>query len=187
MNKFYFTWSLLLLTMVSGVAQIQNRNEVALSLATVQEMLSKELTREEVEAKLGKPIVRPEGNWGNLMYRTPENKYVFFWFKGPYIYGAEYGDVEVKGVQPRTYKMNVDFDPSQQKYFFYLDNEAFGEFESFKNRLKKLPQKSIVEWQHSDDLSFTKEPSPLSNGKQLEEFEAFSKKLGIILIQYPGG
>jgi len=149
-------------------------------------MLSVKLTREELESRLGSPIIKPKGNWGNLMYEMPDKKYLFFFFKGPHVTGARFDKTEIKGIEPKTYKMHFVFNRKNQKHFPALDDEVFEDIDSFKNHLRKLPKNSIIEWQHSDDIS-AKVKEPIETSDQIKSFEVFCLKYDIILIQYPGG
>jgi hypothetical protein len=162
------------------------RKIISISLAETKEMLSSKLTREEVEKKLGPPAVGPKGNWGNFWYNLPQNKYLLFWFKGPYIYEANYDGVELKGAGPKTYKMYFDFDYKKQTFSICLDNERFEDVNSFKNYLSKLPKNSIIEWQHSD-IIFTSIKEPIRTEEEVKSFEKYCNEAGIILIQYLGG
>jgi hypothetical protein len=133
-------------------------------------------------------MVQPEkgANWGNVMYEMPDKKYVFFWFKGPYIVGARFDKTELKGIQPKLYRMDLIWDWKNQVHLFALDDERFADLSSFEARLRKLPDHSIIEWQHSD-VVITKVPKPLSAKEERKSFEDFCGEAGIILVQYPGG
>ncbi len=86
------------------------RSDVArsISIEEVSSLLSSELTISQLESRIGSPVVRSGGNWGNIMYALPKGRHLFFFFKGDFVTGARYGGTEIAGVSPKIYRMKVE-------------------------------------------------------------------------------
>lgn len=172
-------------------AHSSNEPEIGLiskstSAAEIEALLKSPLTVYEVEEKFGQPMTVSNGNWGNIMYRLPDNRWLTFWFKGPHVTGARYDSQEIKGVQPKTYKLTVDYEASSRSYYYSVDGKIFRTYDELTGFLTTLPKAAIIEHQTSCVI-FTDQKPLLTSKEELDALKAFCKKTSLVLIHYPAG
>ena len=156
------------------------------SVAEIETLLKSPLTVRDVEAKFGPPLMAPTGNWGNLMYRLPDNGSLVFWFKGPHVTGARYGLQEIEGVQPKSYRLKVEYDSSAKSYYYAVEGNRLRTYEALKEFLETLPQGTLLEHQ-TDCVTFTSQPPLLRTQEELNALKTFCEQKGIVFIHYPAG
>ena len=165
-----------------------------LSLDDVRVLLSTEMTVNALFEKLGPPIVVSEQNWGNIMYKTAEDQYLFFSFKGPYIVGAKYGETYIKGVSSNVLELNIRNIPSKKpmndplkafEFEYAINGQSFNDYSDLKEYLLKLPKKNVVEY-GSSCLRFSPD-QPFTTSEQIEEFKLFCQENDIVLVWHNSG
>ena len=165
-----------------------------LSLDDAKALLSTELTVNELFEKVGPPIVVSEQNWGNIMYKTAKDQYLFFSFKGPYVVGAKYGETYVKGVSSNVLELHVRNTPSEKplngplkafEFQYAINGQSFSAYSDLKAYLLKLPKKYVVEYGNSC-LRFSPD-QPFTSNEQIEDFKLFCKTNDITLIWHYSG
>lgn len=157
------------------------------SLEDVKVMLSKELLREEVLRKLGKPKSPPDANSSHYFYyELPNNKELSFHCLGPFIKVASYDRELIRNGYPKGYTFWFAEDLKKRTYYPIFDKESFKDMDSCLRRMRKLPKKTIVEWQHDDCTFFD-----ANERKALEPlmvlFRDFCKERGFVLVEFMGG
>jgi hypothetical protein len=165
-----------------------------LSLDDVRVLLSKELTVNELYEKIGPPIVVTEQNWGNIIYKTAKDDYLFFSFKGPYVVGAKYGETYINGISSNVLRLNVRNTLSKQPindplkaftFEYVINGQSFNDYSGFKKYLLKLPKKYVVEY---DNSCLRLSPDqPFTSNEQIEDFKSFCQKNDIVLIWHYSG
>ncbi len=152
-----------------------------ISIEEVRSLLSSELTISQLESRIGSPVVRSGGNWGNIMYGLPKGQHLFFFFKGNFVTGARYGGTEIKGVSPKIYGMKVELRmrAGRQSVLYELDGDSFANIGALKERLQALPRDSLVEWRQS---CVAQPPIGVT-----DELKQFCSQMRIVLLYYPSG
>ena len=165
-----------------------------LSLDDAKALLSTELTVNELFEKVGPPIVVSEQNWGNVMYKTADDQYLFFSFKGPYIVGAKYGETFIKGVSSNVLGLYVRNIPSKKQmkdplkafeFEYAINGQSFNDYSDLKEYLLKLLKKYVVEYGNSC-LRFSPD-QPFTSNEQIEDFKLFCQNNDIVLIWHYSG
>jgi hypothetical protein len=155
---------------------------VSITLDEVKKMMAGRLTIDDVEKRLGAAYWDTVNsaylsNTGSLMYKLPNEKRLTFEVKGPLITHAKYDNIEIKGIERKSLHMQAFGDTVR------LDSLIFKDIESLKEHVKKLPQDTIIEWQHSDVI----DSKTIKMEKELKSFADYCRKISIILIhRMPG-
>lgn len=174
--------------------EIQETKAYDLSLRNIKSLLSKELTVNELYEKLGTPVTITENNYGSIIYPTDEGRSIIFSFKGPYVVGARYGDMSIKGVSRSILKLQTKYKSLKQqendaliKYEFEytINGRSFNDYNDLKEYILKLPNKSVIEYQ-TTDIHFSPD-QPFTSEEQVEDFKIFCEQHDIVLLWYPAG
>lgn len=158
-----------------------------LSLDEARQMLNKELTVAQVKERLGKPVAESDQSWGNLMYRLADGNYLFFFFKGPYVTGARYGQTEVQGVSPTIHRLlvrNVRIG-NKMSWHLAMGGRSFASLSELQKHVESLPRGSLVEYQVG--CAHRNESEPLQTQADLDKLSRLCKDASVILLLYPGG
>lgn len=152
----------------------------------VKSLLSRELTIEELYSVIGQPIAAKTSTEtpGRIKYKLPgKHNCILFTFKGNYIVEAVYDGKRIEGVSPTTYQLRISHN-GPSRYKCWLNDEAFYSLNDLKRRLAELPQGAVVEY----ISSCSRWPGyPLQTREQIEDFESFFEKEGLILIWHRSG
>lgn len=197
--RYIITPTLLVVLLLSGCHRSRDKavqsdpDLTGVSMEKVQSLLSDRLTRDELFAAIGEPVIlpRPGATWGNLMYKLPaDNKYLFFSYQGDYVVGARYDKTEISGVTDMIYKLTVlyqkDDDRSAEYVWRYrLNVKTFDTYDQLKKHIATLPETAVVVYQVS--CSTFPGDEPLRTKQQRNDLDAFCKERGIVLAVYPAG
>lgn len=160
---------------------------VSISLSEIQEMLKGELTVAQVQQRLGKPVLESDQAWGNLMYQLPEEKWLVFFFKGPYVTGARYDRTEIAGIPPTVHELFVKLEVADRKIVWYLemDGRRFSDLAELGEYIQSFPRDALVEFQMN--CMRISESQPLQTQQDREKLRQVCQDAGVILLLYPSG
>jgi hypothetical protein len=168
--------------------EIRDTETYDLSLSNVKSLLSKELTVNELYGKLGTPITATENNFGNIMYKANDGEYIIFSFKGPYVVGARYGDVPIKGVSRNILRLWTKYKQQENGEYgfeYAINGRTFKDYDDLKEYISKLPGKSVVEYPNTC-IHFSPD-QPFTSQEQVEDFKIFCEQNDIVLLWYRSG
>ena len=150
-------------------------------------MLKSALTVAEVKQRLGTPVGETAQPWGNLMYRLPDGKWLFFFFKGPYVTEAGYDKTEIKGIAAPTHKLLIQSEMLGDKRTWHLemDGRNFANLVELQKYVQSLPKQALIEY-HKNDVLIDKS-EPLQTSQELDKLRQICQDAGVILLFYPGG
>ena len=157
------------------------------SLSEIRQMLGKQLTVAQVKQRLGKPVSESEQPWGNLMYPLPDNKWLFFFFKGPYVTGARYDKTDIAGIPAPTHELLVrsEMIGGKRNWHLELDGRIFANLVELKKHVQSLPKGALVEYQAS--CVRLAESQPLTAQQDIDVLRQLCQEAGVILLFYPAG